>query len=446
MMTEPRTSPRRWIALATQALLAPFLLACGERGDAGHADHGHAHGEELAADDHDDHVARAAKTDPHHLAEDRVDCQDDVALPEGALERYGIEVEPVREVQLIARVAAPGHLAFPQGAVARVGAAVVGRVVELPVRSGEPVVKGATLLVIESAELAEAQSAYLRRRMVAAAAGPALELAESALARARELHDRVQGIALSEVQRLEAELGLAELDLEVARADEAAAESHLLLLGMSEAGIRALEESGRVEPRLAITAPIDGRVVEIAATLGELVGPDKDRLLVVGDLRTLWAIAEVSETRLSEVAVGAPAIVLVPALGDAASRGRVAAVATVLEASTRTAEVRIEVPNPDESMLPGMFIQVEIESSGGAGAPVMAVPDGAVLEIEGRPSVFVPLEPGSSVFCKHPIEVGPPVGTQIPVLTGLKPGELVVVAGTFRLKAEHGKAAAQHEH
>jgi multidrug efflux pump subunit AcrA (membrane-fusion protein) len=314
------------------------------------------------------------------------------------------------------------------------------------VRSGEPVVKGATLLVIESAELAEAQSAYLRRRMVAAAAGPALELAESALARARELHDRVQGIALSEVQRLEAELGLAELDLEVARADEAAAESHLLLLGMSEAGIRALEESGRVEPRLAITAPIDGRVVEIAATLGELVGPDKDRLLVVGDLRTLWAIAEVSETRLSEVAVGAPAIVLVPALGDAASRGRVAAVATVLEASTRTAEVRIEVPNPDESMLPGMFIQVEIESSGGAGAPVMAVPDGAVLEIEGRPSVFVPLEPGSSVFCKHPIEVGPPVGTQIPVLTGLKPGELVVVAGTFRLKAEHGKAAAQHEH
>ena len=59
---------------------------------------------------------------------------------------------------------------------------------------------------------------------------------------------------------------------------------------------------------------------------------------------------------------------------------------------------------------------------------------------------IVPIEPGGSTFCKHEIEVGTPVGTQVPVLAGLAPGELVVVAGTFRLKAEHGKSSAQHEH
>jgi multidrug efflux pump subunit AcrA (membrane-fusion protein) len=318
--------------------------------------------------------------------------------------------------------------------------------VEIRVRSGDAVKKGDTLLVIESPELGVAQSEYLQKRTIATASGPAVELARNSLERAKVLYDRVQGIALSDVQRREAELRAAERDKEIARSEEAAAFNRLLLLGMNEQAIRTLEETGRVEPRFASVAPLDGRIVEISATIGELVNPEKDRLLVVGDLSALWAIAEVSETRFSEIDVGAPARVKVPALGHSTCEGRVAAVATVLEASTRTAEVRIEVPNPDGTMLPGMFIQVEIESSRGGEAAVLTVPDGAVLTIEGRPSVFVPIEPGSSSFCKHEIEVGAQVGTLVPVLSGLRPGELVVVAGTFRLKAEHGKASARHEH
>jgi cobalt-zinc-cadmium efflux system membrane fusion protein len=436
MKGEPRAIRPGSLSATAVALVIGALASCARSGEASHDEQGH--------DDEHAEEEQASKSDPHHIAEDRVWCEDDVALSEEALARYGIEVEPVRELTLVPKVSAPGHLAFPQGSVARVGSAVEGRIVELRVRSGDRVEPGDTLLVVESPELGKAQSEYLQKRTIAATAGPALDLARDALERAKELHDRVQGIALSDVQRREAELRMAERDREVARADEEAAYSRLLLLGMDEKGIQALEETRKVEPRLAIRAPIEGKIVEVSTTLGELVGPDKDRLLVVGDLRTLWAIAEVSETRLSEVAIGAQASVKVPALGDEDWEGKVAAVPTVLEASTRTAEVRIEVPNPDERMLPGMFIQVEIASSRGAAAPVLAVPDGAVLTIEGRPSVFVPIGPG--IFCKHEIEVGPPVGTHIPVLSGLKPGELVVVAGTFRLKAEHGKASAQHEH
>jgi cobalt-zinc-cadmium efflux system membrane fusion protein len=421
-------------ALACAAL--GLLAAC--------ADGGHEHGEEHG-DEHG-HEQEAPKSDAHHVAENRRNCEDDVVISAEALVRYGIEVEPVREVVLKPVISAPGHLAFPHGALARVGSAVTGRVLEVRVRSGDRVAQGDTLLVIGSPELGEAQSAYLQKRTVAETAGPALDLAQDQLERSRELYESVQGVALSEVQRREAELRLAERDRQVARADEAAAYSRLLLLGMSERAIQALEESGTVEPRFEIASPIEGRVIEVAVTLGELVGPGNDRLVAVGDLRTLWAIAEVSENRIAEVALGAPARVDVPALAHAGCAATVAATPSVLEPSTRTAEVRLEVPNPDGAMLPGMFIQVEIESSRGGGQPVLVVPDGAVLDIEGQPSVFVPVEPGSGSFCKHAIEVGTPVEEQIPVLAGLEAGQLVVVAGTFRLKAEHGKAAARHEH
>ena len=447
MSKQHRTALRRPVSLSASAFALALLLgtvSCGGGND--HEEHAHGEGADEHGHDGEHPGEETGKTDPHHVEECRVECEDDVALSTEALERYGIVVAPAQALSLRPTISAPGHLAFPQGAVARVGSVVPGRVVELHVRSGDAVEKGDTLLVIESPELGGAQSEYLQKRTIATTAGPALELARNALERAQELYDRVQGIALTDVQRREAELRIAERDREIARADEDAAYNRLLLLGMNEAGIRRLEETGKVEPRLAITAPIQGKIVEVTATLGELVSPDKDRLLVVGDLSTLWAIAEVSENRFSEVALGAKAGVTVPALGHPGCEGRVAAVATVLEASTRTAEVRIEVPNPDGTMLPGMFIQVEIESSRGEGAAVLAVPDGAVLTIEGRPSVFVPVEPGGRSFCKHAIEVGPQVGTQIPVLSGLKPGEFVVVAGTFRLKAEHGKASAQHEH
>jgi len=442
-LLRPATLPASFIVLAL------FLGAASSSCGGGGSEHDeHAHEEGADEHGHDEHAEEQeeGKTDPHHIAEDRVQCEDDVSLPQEALARYGIVVAPAQELALRPTISAPGHLAFPQGAVARVGSAVSGRVVGLNVRSGDKVSKGDELLVIESPELGGAQSEYLQKRTIATTSGPTLELARNALERAKELYDRVQGIALSDVQRREVELRIVERDREIARADEAAGYNRLLLLGMSEQAIRTLEETGKVEPRFAITAPLDGKIVEVSVTLGELVSPDKDRLVVVGDLSTLWAIAEVSETRFSEVALGASARVKVPALGHSGCEGRVAALATILEASTRTAEVRIEVPNPDETMLPGMFIQVEIESSRGAEAAVLAVPDGAVLTIEGRPSVFVPVEPGGGLFCKHEIEVGPPVGSHIPVLSGLRPGETVVVAGTFRLKAEHGKASAQHEH
>ena len=120
-------------------LLLALCGACG--GGDGHDEQEHAEDEE--------HV-EAPLTDAHHVEEARPDCTDDVELSPEAVERYGIEIEPVREIALVPTISAPGHLAFPQGAVARVGSPAAGRVVELRVRSGDAVEAGQTLLVLEA--------------------------------------------------------------------------------------------------------------------------------------------------------------------------------------------------------------------------------------------------------------------------------------------------------
>jgi len=98
--------------------------------------------------EHEPHAETQAQLDPHHAASHREACVDDVTLSEDALARYGIAVEPVQAVTLTPKVSAPGHLALPQGAVARVGSPLSGRIVALPVRSGDAVARGDTLSAI----------------------------------------------------------------------------------------------------------------------------------------------------------------------------------------------------------------------------------------------------------------------------------------------------------
>jgi cobalt-zinc-cadmium efflux system membrane fusion protein len=129
--------------------------------------------------------------------------------------------------------------------------------------------------------------------------------------------------------------------------------------------------------------------------------------------------------------------------------GQVAFVAPLVDAATRTAQVRIEVPAAALTLKPGMFAQVEIVATDPANpeaAPMVAVPDEAVQTVEGGPAVFVPVKGEPNTFAKRAVTVGPSVGGLVPILGGLVEGEEFVVAGTFILKAELGKGSAAHEH
>jgi cobalt-zinc-cadmium efflux system membrane fusion protein len=160
----------------------------------------------------------------------------------------------------------------------------------------------------------------------------------------------------------------------------------------------------------------------------------------------LWVLADVPEARLRGLNKNAQARLTLAAMPEEKVTGIVSFVSHTVDPSTRTAKVRIEVDNKDGELRPGMFGSVEISGGDKAGPAVLAVPDDAVQIVEGGPAVFVPVVGEQNTFAKRAVTVGKVVGGWVPVLSGLKEGESVVVSGTFILKADLGKSGAAHEH
>ncbi|MBS0195979.1 MAG: efflux RND transporter periplasmic adaptor subunit [Planctomycetes bacterium] len=432
-------------AVAAMALLA---LGCKEHAEGDGHDHGAAGAH---ADDHDHgggsgkHADGHAAGDGHDHAGEEEGHSDEVTLTAEAVGRYGVKVAAAERVTLAPTFTAPARVGFNTEAMAHVGSPLRGRAVEIKVRLGDTVKRGDALLVVESPELGEAQADYFQKRIGAETAAPAVELAKVVWDRAKGLHEQSQGISLTEVQKREAEYKSALAGQKAANAAVVGAENRLHLLGMSQAGVEELARTGEIMPRYTVHAPMDGRVVQREVTLGELVSPDREALMVLADTSTLWVLADVPEARLHEVAVGAGAWVMVGTNGAGRLDGKVAFIAPLVDAATRTVQVRIELPEAAGVLRPGMFAQVEIVASGETNAAV-AVPDEAVQTVEGGPAVFVPVKGEANTFAKRAVTVGKAVGGLVPILAGLEAGEEFVASGTFILKAELGKGSAAHQH
>lgn len=377
---------------------------------------------------------------------------DEVTLTTEAIERYGVKAQPAQLWVLKPTFTAPARVGFNTESMAHVGSPLRGRAVEIKVRLGDSVKRGDPLLVVESPELGEAQADYFQKRVTAQTAAPTVDLAKVAWERAKGLYEQSQGISLTEVQKREAEYKAAVAAQRAAEAAVIGSENRLHLLGMTQNAVEELSKTGEIAPRYTLHSPIDGQVVEREVTLGELVSPDREALLVLANTSTLWVLADVPEARLHEVAVGAAARVAIGATsgtGTKSFEGRVALIAPLIDSGTRTAQVRIEVPSDSLALRPGMFAQVEITATDPAAtdpASVVAVPDEAVQTVEGGPAVFVPVKGEPGTFAKRAVTVGPAVGDLVPILSGLVEGEEFVVSGTFILKAELGKGSAAHEH
>lgn len=370
-----------------------------------------------------------------------------IAISPEAIETFGVQLAAAKTHELTPSFIVPARVAYNAEAVAHVGTAVSGRLADLKVRQGDVVKKGDVLIVVDSPELGEAQSDLIQKRTAVATAAPALELAQSAYDRAKTLYDKNKGIALTEVQKRQAEYQGAQGALATAKSAMTAAENKLHLLGMDQPAVNAMAKSGEIDPKYTIRAPIAGQVTRRDVTLGELVRPDMPSLLVVADMSTVWVLAEVPEAKLADAAVGSPATVTVAALRNEKFEGVVSFVSPELDPSTRTVRVRIEVKNPAGHLKPGMFAQAEISQPKSATTQAaLAVPDTAVQTIEGKPVVFVPMADKTNTFLKRPVTLESAVGSYWPVRYGLKEGEVIVTDATFLLKAELGKSGAKHDH
>ena len=182
---------------------------------------------------------------------------------------------------------------------------------------------------------------------------------------------------------------------------------------------------------LELKAPLDGVIIERDASVGELVGKDKE-IFTISDPTDLWVIAEIKERDIGAVKVGQDASFSVIAYPGERFHGNVVRAGNVVEAESRTLEVRIEVQNREGKLKPGMFADVEIITDVIHG--VIVISDAALQTDENNQIVFVSL--GDLRFEKRVVKLGLERGGRVQVLGGVKEGEKVVTEGSFILKSE----------
>ncbi len=204
----------------------------------------------------------------------------------------------------------------------------------------------------------------------------------------------------------------------------------LLLYDLTPAQIDQLETSGQPARNVTLYSPISGYVTQRNVAQGEKIGPETTLLDIAG-LSRVWVIASVYEYELPFITIGQRATVTLSYLPGKSYYGRVGLIYPVLEASTRSIQVRLEFPNPDMNLKPEMYADVEIQSDLGER---LIVPDSAIISSGTRNIVFV--VQGNGYFTPREVRVGFRLPDGVEVLDGLKEGEEVVTSGNFLIDSE----------
>ncbi len=237
-------------------------------------------------------------------------------------------------------------------------------------------------------------------------------------------------------------VALAEQEYALARAADpglaAGALTRLANWGVPPAEIARLKAGGAPSRSLAIVAPADGVVLEKQALEGMRFMPG-EVLYRMADLSTVWLIAEVFEQDLRGIRLGDAATASFAALPGRNFGGKVAFVPPVLAADTRTARVRIELPNPDGALRPALFGSVTLAAPV-ATDPVLAVPESAVLDTGARQTVLV--DRGEGRFSPRAVTLGARAEGYVEIVDGLAEGEAVVTRANFLIDAESNLRAA----
>jgi Cu(I)/Ag(I) efflux system membrane fusion protein len=218
----------------------------------------------------------------------------------------------------------------------------------------------------------------------------------------------------------------------------AASAQRLHALDVPDDEIARLRKTGRSSRRIAVTAPADGVVIDKPVQEGMRVDAG-EALYKTADLSSMWLIAEVQEQDLGAIRPGERARASFVAFPGRAFEGKVDFIYPSLSAETRTARVRIVMPNADGALRAAMYATVEIDAAAGK-EPVLSIPNSAVLDSGARQVVLVAM--GEGRFTPRPVQLGVHGDDWVQVLGGIKPGERVVTGANFLIDAESNLRAA----
>jgi membrane fusion protein, copper/silver efflux system len=201
--------------------------------------------------------------------------------------------------------------------------------------------------------------------------------------------------------------------------------------------IAEIEKSHVAPVNVQWLAPRDGIVLERNAIEGMRANPG-DVLFRIADISVVWALVDVAERDLGNIAVGQPVEVRARSFPGRSFAGKISVIYPQVNRDTRTARVRIELTNPDFALLPDMYVDATIDTADAA--PVLAVPDSSVLDTGSRQAVLV--DKGEGRFEPREVQLGRRGGGYIEVRNGLADGEAVVTSANFLIDAESNLKAA----
>jgi Cu(I)/Ag(I) efflux system membrane fusion protein len=208
-------------------------------------------------------------------------------------------------------------------------------------------------------------------------------------------------------------------------------------LGVPDSFIKSIPAKGEIPTSLDWPSPVDGVLMSKSAIVGGRVMPG-DELYRLADVSTVWVIAEVSEGDIGRVKLGSNAKIRFKTFPGEVFEGKIAFILPELKAETRTAQVRIELSNPEHKFLHRMYADVEIDT--GSEQPVLAIPSSAIINSGKTEVVMVQLAEGK--FKPIKIRTGRRSADQVEVIEGLNVGDKIVTRANFLLDAESNLQAA----
>jgi Cu(I)/Ag(I) efflux system membrane fusion protein len=320
------------------------------------------------------------------------------------VQKLGVRTEAAAQRDLIRTVRAVSTVQADERRLHTVAPRFEGWIERLYVNTtGQAVRKGDALMDVYSPELITAQQEYLI----------ALQGVQAVAGGSAEVQAGMQRLVESSLQRLRN-------------------------WNISESELLQLQKEGKARQYVTMRSPVSGVVVEKPSIQGKRFMPG-EVLYQIADLSSVWVLADVFEQDLGMLRLNQPAAVKVDAYPDKVFNGKITFIYPTVTPETRTAKVRVELPNAQALLKPSMYARVEFASSQGTGK-VLAVPESAVLDSGARQVVLVEL--GAGRFEPRAVKLGMRGDGYVEVQDGVKAGEAVVVSANFLIDAESNLKAA----
>jgi cobalt-zinc-cadmium efflux system membrane fusion protein len=344
----------------------------------------------------------------------------------------GFKIEPVGLVSFRPEQVTEGSIAIDDDLTTPVFSQHSGRVIKLIAKLGDHVEAGAPLFEIQATEFVQAQNDLITALANLQTARSQLAQAQTNEKRAHDLY-LAQGGALKDWQQAQTDLITSQ---NTVRADEialAAVRNRLRILGKSDKEIASLEAqpTQKLDPVTIVTAPIGGTITQRQIGLGQYINSmavgASSPVYTIGNLSTVWLIANVRETDAPLMHVGEPVEVHVLAFPGRVFKAKISWVAPSIDSNTHRLSVRADVENHQGELKPGMFANFSIITGEAASAP--AVPQRAIVYEGDAARVWVAEDDGT--IAARSIRTGRIADGMVEILAGVSAGEKVVTSGAL---------------